>query len=101
MTHEENLQHSLRSLQTDGVFSEAVAELGDGSRLCFCHRVGERWAKAVGPASREEDGGLASELLAAMTMFRLNAKHLEIHFDDGSRWENVFAPPRARGNPGP
>jgi hypothetical protein len=61
--------------------------LWDESRLCFCHRVGERWAKAVGPDGREESGGLAAQLLSAMAMFRLNAKHLDIHFADGSRWE--------------
>jgi hypothetical protein len=49
--------------------------------------VGERWAKAVGPEQRESEAALAGALLAAMTKFRLNAKHLDIEFDDGSRWE--------------
>ena len=62
----------------------------DNSRLCFCHRVGERWAKAVGPEDREDEAGLAGELLSAMTMFRLNAKHLDIQFEDGSRWDEAL-----------
>ena len=64
--------------------------LQDNSRLCFCHRVGERWAKAVGPGQREDETGLAGELLSAMTMFRLNAKHLDIQFEDGSRWDEAL-----------
>ena len=64
--------------------------LQDNSRLCFCHRVGERWAKAVGPGQREDETGLAGELLSAMTMFRLNAKHLDIEFEDGSRWDETL-----------
>ena len=63
---------------------------GDNSRLCFCHRVGERWAKAVGPEDREDEAGLAGELLRAITMFRLNAKHLDIQFEDGSRWDETL-----------
>ncbi len=88
MTGAEILKSGLVSAEVNDAFTEAVLRLRDGSRLCFCHRVGERWAKAVGPDGREEDGGLAGTLLAAMTMFRLNAKHLDIQFADGSRWDN-------------
>ncbi len=62
----------------------------DNSRLCFCHRVGERWAKAVGAGHPEDETGLAGELLSAMTMFRLNAKHLDIQFEDDSRWDEAL-----------
>jgi hypothetical protein len=92
MTREEHLHHSLVTYEVDHAFTEAVLQLRDGSRLCFCHRVGERWAKAVGPESREEVGGLAEELLSAIAMFRLNAKHLDIQFTDGSRWEETLRP---------
>ena len=87
LTRAQTLQSLLVSVAADASFSEAVLCLRDGSRLCFCHRVGERWAKAVGPEQRENDPGLAGALLAAITMFRLNAKHLDIQFTDGSRWD--------------
>jgi hypothetical protein len=87
MTREETLRSALLTVEADGAFTEAVVQFSDGSRLYFCHRVGERWAKAVGPEQREAEAGVAGELLSAMTMFRLNAKHLDIQFSDGSRWD--------------
>jgi hypothetical protein len=86
MTSAQNLQSALVTVEANSTFSEAVMRFRDGSRLCFCHRVGERWAKAVGPEPRESAAGLAGELLAAITRFRLNAKHLDVQFQDGSRW---------------
>ena len=76
----------LISVETDTGFTEAVLTLRDGSRLCFRHRVGERWAKAIGPMNAKGDG-LAGELLEAITGFRLNAKHLDVTFNDQRRWE--------------
>jgi len=61
--------------------------LRDGSRLYFRHSVGERTAQAVGRAGDEKNHGQAGVLLAAIQMFRLNKKHLDITFTDGSRWE--------------
>jgi len=90
MTSRDTLAAALRSLQTDADYSEAVLELQDGTRLCFCHRVGERWAKAVGPESQPNQGGSAEAILAGIAMFRLNAKHLDVQFVDGSRWESRF-----------
>jgi hypothetical protein len=87
MTSEQTLRSALMSVEADESFAEAVLRLRDGSRLCFCHRVGERWAKAVGPEGCEEQAGIAGELLDAMKTFRLNAKHLDIEFADGSRWD--------------
>lgn len=87
MTRAETLREALVGVEANERFTEAVLRLRDESRLCFCHRVGERWAKAVGPDGREHEPGLAGELLSAMTMFRLNAKHLDILFDDNSRWD--------------
>jgi hypothetical protein len=84
---EEILKRKLLTVEVNENFTEAVMLLHDNSRLCFCHRVGERWAKAVGSGQREDKTGLAGELLSAMTMFRLNAKHLDIQFEDGSRWD--------------
>jgi len=90
MLHAETLQTSLSAVEADARFSEAVLRLRDGSRLCFCHRVGERWVKAVGPEHCEGVPGLAGELLVAITKFRLNAKHLDIEFRDDSRWNEAL-----------
>ena len=90
MTAEDILRAQLIAVEADKNFTEAVMRFGDNSRLCFCHRVGERWAKAVGPEDREDEAGLAGELLRAITMFRLNAKHLDIQFEDGSRWDETL-----------
>ena len=90
MTCAETLRTALLRVEVNEPFTEAILEFRDNSRLCFCHRVGERWAKAVGPAAREEDAGLAAELLSAMKMFRLNAKHLDIQFSDDSRWDEAL-----------
>jgi hypothetical protein len=87
MTSEQDLIRALAEVVANADFSEAVMRLDDGSQLCFCHRVNERWAKAVGPDGREDQAGLAGELLAAIAMFRLNAKHLDVQFEDGSRWD--------------
>ena len=85
VSKEKVLRDSFVSIKTDARFTEAVVTLRDESLLYFCHRVGERWAKAVRPEGNE--GGCSQELLDAIRMFRLNAKHLEILFDDGSCWE--------------
>jgi hypothetical protein len=87
MNQAQTLRQSLDRSAVNAEFSEALLTLRDGSRLCFCHRVGERWAKAVGPQGREAEPRLAGELLAEVTRFRLNAKHLDIEFADGSRWD--------------
>lgn len=75
------------SLSAQAPFAEATVVFQDGSRLFFCHRVGERWAKALGKDDDAPNHGFAGETLKAMKLFRLNAKHLDIQFADGSRWE--------------
>ncbi len=84
-TSEQVLRDAFVSIETDARFTEAVVMLRDGSVLYFCHRVGERWAKAVGPDG--DEGGRSEDLIDAVRMFRLNAKHLDVEFEDGSRWE--------------
>ena len=88
-TNEETLRRALLTVEANENFTEAVIRFRDGSRLCFCHRVGERWAKSVGPEQREAEAGQAGEFLSALSMFRLNAKHPDIQFEDGSRWEEA------------
>lgn len=90
MTNEEFLRQALVGLKVNDEFSEAELRMRDGSRLRFCHRVGERWVKAERPEQIVGESCLAAEVLARMAMFRLNAKHLEIEFADGSRWEAPF-----------
>ena len=85
MTSEETLRMDLLTVEANENFTEAVMLFRDNSKLYFCHRVGERWAKAVGPEDREDETGLAGDLLRAMTMFRLNPKHLDIQFEVGGR----------------
>lgn len=75
------------SLESQPPHAEAWVSFTDGSRLYFVHRVGERWAKAQGHPNDISGDGAAGAMLAAMAMFRLNAKHLDIRFADGSRWE--------------
>lgn len=90
MATTELLQESIRTVEVNADFTEAVLRLKDDSRLCFCHRVDERWGKAVGPEGRETEGGEAEEILLAITTFRLNRKHLDIQFNDGSRWDEAL-----------
>jgi len=49
MTSEEQLRSELLAVEVNEDFTEAVMQFHDNSKLCFCHRVGERWAKSVGP----------------------------------------------------
>ena len=86
-TGDAQLRAAFAALVVNDDFTEAVLTLRDQSRLCFCHRVGERWAKAVGPTGQESAGGLAGEVLALISLFRLNRKHVDVQFADGSRWE--------------
>jgi len=94
MTTEGLLRDSFASLEVDASFTEAVLLMRDGSRLYFCHRVGERWAKAVDAGGDGTDASLAGRVLALISLFRLNGKHLDIRFDDGSHWEAPFRAPR-------
>ena len=87
MSDAERLKQHLDHAEVNGDFTEAVLHLDDGSRLCFCHRVEERFAKAVGPQDAETEPGHAQEILASIERFRLNRKHLEIFFQDASRWD--------------
>jgi len=87
MAVEEVFREAFTSLEVNDDFSEAVLRMRDGSQLCFCHRVGQRWAKAVG-------AGLADQMLPLIALFRLNARHLDVGFHDGSRWEARFGDSR-------
>ena len=92
MTGEQWLRDSLQGYDVNNDFTEAVLSLRDQTRLSFCHRVGERWAKAVGPGGADAQASMAGQVLARIKLFRLNAKHLDVQFADGSRWEAAFGP---------
>jgi hypothetical protein len=90
MTYDEFLRQAFVALEVNEAFTEAVLRLRDESQLGFCHRVGARWAKAMDVHGAENEQTLAAAVLSQVALFRLNAKHLEVHFADGSRWEARF-----------
>jgi len=60
-------------------FTEAAVFFKDGSHLTFMHTSrATRWAR---PST---DGTIADSVCRAMRQFRLNAKHLQLFFEDGS-----------------
>jgi hypothetical protein len=83
MTDADFLRGSFVALTVNADFTEAALVLSDQSSLRFCHRVGERTVKAMGT-------GACERVLAKITLFRLNPKHLDVHFEDGSRWEALL-----------
>jgi hypothetical protein len=86
----DSLRTSFRTVDVNSLFTEATVFLCDGSKLVFCHKVGERWARAMVPPGMAESEALATTLLSEIAQFRLNAKHLDVHFKDESRWETRF-----------
>lgn len=76
-------------------FTQAALLFTDESRLLFEHTSREnRWAKA----SRAHS--LAERCCEAMQQFRLNAKHLQLYFVDGSDVEfGVNAPQSSANSP--
>jgi hypothetical protein len=69
-------------------FTQAAVYFDDGSHLTFEHSSrANRWAR---PSA---DGSTADLVCRAMTQFRLNAKHLQMFFEDGSNAEFKCAPP--------
>lgn len=63
-------------------FDQAAVFFGDGSMLRFEHTSRDnRWAR---PSSDETTAGRVCQ---ALTQFRLNRKHLQLFFADGSNAE--------------
>jgi hypothetical protein len=90
MTAADFIRESFVSVEVNEDFTEAVLSMQDGSRLCFRHRVGERWARAEAPGQTGSDTALAGRVLSLIALFRLNARHLDVQFADGTRWEVRF-----------
>jgi len=60
-------------------FNEATVFFNDGSFLQFEHKSRERrWARP------SVDDSAAGRVCRALRQFRLNAKHLQLFFEDGS-----------------
>jgi hypothetical protein len=63
----------------NGTFTEAVLYFRDGSYLQFEHSSrSKRWARA------STEGTMAEKMCRSIRQFRLNAKHLQLFFEDGS-----------------
>jgi hypothetical protein len=92
MTDDALLRDAFVSLEVNDSFTEAVVGMRDGSELRFRHRVDERWARAEGPGAADGQPAQAGVVLSRVVQFRLNGKHLDVTFQDGSRWEAPFAP---------
>jgi len=90
MTAEEFMRSSFVSIEVNEAFNETRVRLRDRSVLRFCHRVDERWARAEFEEGADRGSSLAEDALARISMFRLNAKHLDVRFADGTRWEVRF-----------
>jgi hypothetical protein len=71
-------------------FTEGALFFVDGSFLQFVHKLNERWAR---PST---DDSTAGQVCRALRLFRLNAKHLQLFFVDGSDVE--FFDAEQRGN---
>lgn len=63
----------------NGEFNKAVLFFKDGSYLQFEHTSRDnRWARA------SADATIAGQICKSLYQFRLNAKHLQLFFQDGS-----------------
>ena len=72
----------------NGQFNQAVLFFDDGSYIQFEHTSRDnRWARA------STAGSMADTCCRALHQFRLNAKHLQLYFEDGSDIEFPSAPP--------
>jgi hypothetical protein len=68
--------------EANAAYTQATLHFEDGSQLQFEHSSrSNRWARA------SADQTAADEVCRAMRQFRLNAKHLQLYFEDGSDME--------------
>jgi hypothetical protein len=73
--------------EVNATFNRATLDFTDGSHLQFQHTSrSDRWARA------SADATIADDICRSMQQFRLNAKHLQLFFQDGSDAE-FFATP--------
>jgi hypothetical protein len=87
-------EHTTRYV-ANTAFTQAALFFKDGSHLTFEHTSREnRWAR---PST---DGTTADTVCRAIRQFRLNAKHLQLFFEDGSDVEFGAATAPEKQNPG-
>jgi len=68
-------------------FNRGLLDFTDGSYLQFEHTSrSNRWARASAEAT------IADEVCRSMRLVRLNAKHLQLFFEDGSNAEFFSTP---------
>jgi hypothetical protein len=68
----------------DAEFKRAALFFRDGSFIEFEHSSRDtRWARA------SADGTMADTVCQSMRIFRLNAKHLQLFFEDGTNAEFI------------
>jgi len=71
----------------NSAFSRGMLDFNDGSYLQFEHTSrSNRWARASAEAT------IADEVCRSIQQFRLNAKHLQLFFEDGSNAEFFSTP---------
>jgi hypothetical protein len=91
MSQADRLRQSFAAVQVNESFTDAVLAMRDGSQLLFCHRTDERFVRVASADERPGETGQAGQIVVAISRFRLNRKHLDILFQDGSRWEALFS----------
>ena len=65
--------------EVNAAFNQATLHFPDGSQLQFEHTSrSNRWARA------SADSTIADDICRSIQQFRLNAKHLQLFFEDGS-----------------
>ena len=77
--HRDLAVHNVVAYEPNAQFNQALLRFSDGSFLRFEH-IGRdrRWAQA------SADGTIADQVVRSLKQFRLNAKHLQLFFVDGS-----------------
>jgi hypothetical protein len=79
-------RHVIR-YSVNAAFNNATLDFSDGSHLQFEHTSrSNRWARASAEST------IADEIGRSIRQFRLNAKHLQLFFEDGTDVE-FFATP--------
>ncbi len=78
-TFSERARQAAASYQPNAGFNHAFLHFRDGSYIEFEHSSRtSRWARA------STAGTMADKICLALHQFRLNAKHLQLFFEDGS-----------------
>jgi hypothetical protein len=83
----EHAKRHVTRYAVNAAFTRATLDFTDGSSLEFEHTSrNNRWAHA------SADATLADEICRSIHQFRLNAKHLQLFFQDGSDAEFLGTP---------